>query len=213
MTVSIVDYGRGNLFSICRALDALNIESKVIVTPEEILAADRLILPGVGAFADAMSTLIANSFDQALEEYASTGRPMLGICLGMQLMLDQSFEHDRTNGLGFIAGDVIQLSPLAANGELHKIPNVGWLKTSCNADHSPSKSVLALMDSHEFYFVHSFVGRPHNDENILSTASYNGIEFCAAIVKDNLVGVQFHPERSGKIGLELLAALLSKDGN
>lgn len=208
MIVSVVDYGRGNLFSICRALDALNIESKIVDTPDAILKADRLILPGVGAFAEAMATLKSKALDSAIVDYSKTGRPLLGICLGMQLMLNRSSEHGDTEGLGLIDGNVVELSRFAANGDTHKIPNVGWRETKCHFAQNLPDATKSMMDLHEFYFVHSFVAQPSNKENVMATASYNGIEFCAATIKENLVGVQFHPERSGERGVALLGRLL-----
>ena len=172
--------------------------------------ADRLVLPGVGAFKDGMEGLNQLGLIEPILQYASSGKPFLGICLGMQMMLQQSHEFGNHQGLGLIAGEVVSIPKLNHEHKKHKIPHIGW-----NALHSPAgkeawtSTILEdIPQQSSMYFVHSFMAVPENMENNLAVTDYNGVQICAAIRKDNMFGCQFHPEKSGEPGLNIIKKFL-----
>jgi len=193
--IAILDYGMGNLRSVEKALEHVGSEAEITNDPERIRAADGLILPGVGAFPRAMDRVRELGLDAWVAERLEAGTPVLGICLGLQLLFDSSVENRGAEGLGLMPGRV---EPLAAGGL--KVPHIGW---------SPVRweraSALAdgIEDETPFYFVHSFTPRPANSEDGLGTASY-GERFACAVERPPLYGVQFHPEKSSSAGLRLL---------
>ncbi|WP_251317333.1 imidazole glycerol phosphate synthase subunit HisH [Flintibacter muris] len=200
--LAIVDYGVGNLFSLTCSLKAAGAE--VVVTGDEgVLArADRIILPGVGAFGDAAEALRASGLDRAVLREAARGKPLLGICLGMQLLFDYSMEYGRNQGLGLIPGSVQPMRPVVP--AQYKVPHIGW-----NALHFPKDKPVSPLFRHIregdcVYFVHSFYGADC-EANTIATAEY-GPELTAAVARDNIYGVQFHPEKSGQVGLNILSA-------
>lgn len=210
LTVSIVDYGAGNMFSIARALEYLGLKVEFVSTPESIRTATRLILPGVGAYSDAMKVLKNRELIAPIKEYVIQQKPMLGICLGMQLLFDFSEEHGHTQGFGFISGSVKAIPPYGDKMQTHKIPHIGWRAlsltqspTSCNLFHS-------INPEDEFYFIHSFQAQPYNENNILAYCDYNGLKICSAVQSGNLYGVQFHPEKSRENGLSLLSNFIAQ---
>ncbi|MDR2634898.1 MAG: imidazole glycerol phosphate synthase subunit HisH [Clostridiales bacterium] len=195
----IIDYGVGNLFSLSSSLKSLGIESKISAEKEEVLRADRIILPGVGAFEDAARKLRQSGLDAPLYESVADGKPLLGICLGMQLLFDKSFEYGEHDGLGLIAGTVRAIAddltqPL-------KIPHMGW--NSLNFV-KPSPLFKYNKDGDFVYFVHSYYARDCAGDT-LAVADY-GIPLTAAVGRGNVFGTQFHPEKSGSAGLRLLKA-------
>lgn len=199
--VSILDYGVGNLKSIKNALISLDSDPILINSYNEIVNADFLILPGVGAFKSAMSKLRDQSFDKAIYEFIKKGNPFLGICLGMQILFDQSSEFETSKGLGLIEGNVNKI-PVKKK---HRLPNIGWNYITKPTDLSWEKSVLKnLSIKDRVYFVHSYCANPQNKNNIIANSSYFEEVFCAAVQKDNVIGVQFHPEKSGEVGLKIL---------
>jgi len=202
--VSIVDYGAGNMFSIARALEYLKIEVTFVNTPDGILNAEKLILPGVGAFYDAMKVLEKRQLIFALNEFVSQDKPLLGICLGMQLLFDFSEEHTYCNGLGYIPGSVKKISEYTENGGKHKIPHIGWKNITQTNNQENEGLFKSIPDNNEFYFLHSYHVTPYHDKNILGFCNYNGIKICAAVKHNNTYGVQFHPEKSRDVGLLLL---------
>lgn len=194
----VVDYGLGNMYSVIRSLDALGYTNKVI-TPEEIPGCDYVILPGVGAFGDGMSNIKERGIDQALAQFVTTGRPLLGICLGAQLLMSLSHEFGLHKGLDFIPGEVkaIEASPEVA------VPHVGWAPLI--PGQAWGGSVLQETGPRdEFYFTHSFSCCPESDAHVSAWIEYGPHKLVAAIGKDNVMGCQFHPELSSHPGLGIL---------
>ena len=193
--IAIVDYGVGNLFSLKSSLKMIGAEAVVTGDAAAIRACDKIILPGVGAFADAAAKLRATGLDQVV----IAGKPLLGICLGMQLLFDRSLEYGEHPGLGLIPGSVEDLKPdIPAN---LKVPHIGWNALHPLLDH-PLLKYVNYGDC--VYFVHSFYAK-HCDESTIATAEY-GTAVTAAVARGNVMGCQFHPEKSGKVGLNILRA-------
>ena len=199
----IIDYGIGNTKSMCNALTNIGVEPVLTADKSTILNADRLILPGVGAFSKGMENLHAADLFQTIHNYVKKGNPFLGVCLGMQMLLDESEEFGITKGLGLIKGKVIKL-PID-NAAEEKLPHVSW-----NELHEPvpgrwqNTLLQDTAPNTDVYFVHSFVVVPSDQNDILSTANYGGIDFCSAVQHENIYGTQFHPEKSSKKGLNIL---------
>ena len=193
--IAIIDYQLSNLFSIRNAIDSLGFESQVVTESSKILEADGLILPGVGAFPEAMKRLDSLGFVAAIDKFALSGRPLLGICLGLQLLFSTSEEYGVHEGLGLIKGDVLALKNRAQSVA---IPHVGWNTAELVVAHSvPARSELAsldIVDGGYYYFVHSYAVEPSNVADKFTTTTYGGYQFCSSIVKDNIFGCQFHPE-------------------
>ncbi|MCM2303303.1 MAG: imidazole glycerol phosphate synthase subunit HisH [Elusimicrobia bacterium] len=197
--VAVVDYGRGNLYSIEGALRKLGCDVQVTSDPAAIEAAPRLILPGVGAFGDGMEGLRQRGLIEPLKRFRASGRPLLGICLGMQLLLEEGSEFGRHEGLGLIPGRVVRF---ASAGDF-KIPHVGWNRLKPAADWAGTP--LGGLPAGSFmYFVHSYVAEPARSEDRLAMTPYAGGEFCSALRSGNVHGCQFHPEKSGETGLWLM---------
>ena len=198
--VAIVDYGVGNLFSLKSSLAAIGVAAVVTDDPAVIRAADRVILPGVGAFGDASEKLRRSGLADTVIEYAKGGKPLMGICLGMQLLLEKSYEYGEHEGLGLIPGEIRPIADVIPQGL--KIPHIGW-----NALHFGAKKhpLFKYLDEGEcVYFVHSYYGTGC-DEAVIATAEY-GKELTAAVASGNVMGCQFHPEKSGEVGLSILRA-------
>jgi len=198
--IAIIDYGVGNLFSLKSSFKSIGQEAVVTGEPEVIRHADRLVLPGVGAFGDAAALLRRNSMDKLVCEEAASGKPLLGICLGMQLLFDYSTEYGHHEGLGLIPGSVQPIRPVVPAA--YKVPHIGW-----NALHFPGEKhplFRYIQEGGCVYFVHSFYGADCG-ESVIATAEY-GTELTAAVAKGNVYGVQFHPEKSGSVGLNILRA-------
>ena len=197
--VAIIDYGVGNLFSLCSSLQKIGVAAVVTAEPEEIAAADKIILPGVGAFADAIQKLRDSGMDRIVIDEARSGKPIMGICLGMQLLFEKSYEYGEHKGLGLLAGSVVGMQDRIPSDL--KIPHIGW-----NALHFVGQSELFKYIKEEdcVYFVHSFYAEGCED-SLIATAEY-GKELTAAVQKDNVCGCQFHPEKSGEVGLNILRA-------
>ena len=197
--VIIVDYGVGNLFSLCSSFDYIGVEAEVTSDAEKIRNAPRIILPGVGAFADAAEKLRATGLDLVIKEEAAKGKPIMGICLGMQMLFDRSFEYGDHEGLGLIKGDVIAMEGVIPK-EL-KIPHIGWNALRFKGEHPLFKYVN---DGDCVYFVHSYFATDC-DESVIADAEY-GAPITAAVARGNVMGCQFHPEKSGDVGLKILKA-------
>lgn len=197
--VAIIDYGVGNLFSLRRSLEAVGAEVAVTADEKVIAQADRLVLPGVGAFGDAADKLRAAGLDRVLLEQADAGKYILGICLGMQLLFDRSFEFGEHAGLGLIAGDVVDMTPVVPAG--YKVPHIGWNALRFTRPHPLFRYVK---EGDCVYFVHSFYA-DRCEKAVLATAEY-GPALTAAAARDNVLGCQFHPEKSGPVGLAILRA-------
>jgi glutamine amidotransferase len=196
--IHIVDYEMGNLRSVQKAFEHLGHEAVTTSDPDVVRKADHVVVPGVGAFPDAMLQLRNKGLDQAIVEFARGGKPLLGICLGMQLFMDESEEYGRHEGLGLFGGKVLLFKGLKdAQGLPLKIPHMGWNTLR-------STGVLApILDGKYVYFVHSYYVAPKLQAEVAATTEY-GIEFCSALARDNIWAAQFHPEKSGPAGMALL---------
>ena len=204
--LAIIDYGVGNLFSLRSSLESLGVEAVVTGDPAVLRQADRLILPGVGAFADAARKLRESGLDVLLKELAAEGKQLMGICLGMQLLFEKSYEYGEHEGLGLIPGRVVPLKGVIP-AEL-KIPHIGWNALSFNGEKHPLFKYLQEGD--HVYFVHSYYAVDCEDA-VIATTEY-GATVTAAVAKDNVCGCQFHPEKSGDKGLSILKAFCEKEG-
>ena len=198
--IAIIDYGVGNLFSLCSSLKSIGAEAVVTPDPDAIRKADRIILPGVGAFADAAAKLRATGLDQVLMEEAAKGKPVMGICLGMQMLFEESHEYGVHKGLGLIPGRVIPMAGYIPEGL--KIPHIGWNPLILKGDRHPLLKYVSEGDC--VYFVHSYFASDCA-ESVIATAEY-GKELTATVAKGNVMGCQFHPEKSGNVGLAILKA-------
>ena len=197
--IAIVDYGVGNLFSLCSSFKAIGAEVTVTSDPDVIRNADKIILPGVGAFGDAIKKLKDTGLDKIITEETKKGKKLMGICLGMQLLFEKSYEYGEYNGLGLLKGSVVPMENKIPS-EL-KIPHIGWNGLHFCKNHPLFKYIK---EEDHVYFVHSYYAEGCED-SLLATAEY-GRELTAAVVKDNVAGMQFHPEKSGNVGLNILRA-------
>lgn len=204
--IAIVDYGVGNLFSLESSFRMVGAEVTVTSDPDVLRAADRIILPGVGAFGDAADKLRASGLDRVVVEEANKGKPLLGICLGMQLLFDRGLEYGVHEGLGLIPGEIRPISDVIPK-EL-KIPHIGWNALHFGKEKSPLFRYLKEGDF--VYFVHSFYGADC-DDSVIATTEY-GAELTAAVGRGNVYGCQFHPEKSGAVGLNILRAFCKMEG-
>ena len=202
--IAIVDYGVGNLFSLKSSVDALGVESMVTSDESVLRSADKIILPGVGAFRDAVQKLRATGLDRVVVEEAQKGKELMGICLGMQMLFEKSFEYGEWEGLGLLKGEIVPLKGFIP--EDLKIPHMGWNRLIFKKD-TPIFKYINNGDA--VYFVHSYhaVGC---DESVCAVSEY-GSEVTAAVSLGNIHGCQFHPEKSGKVGLAILKAFCTKE--
>lgn len=196
--VAIIDYGVGNLFSLKSSLSFIGVDAVVTGDPSVIAASDRIILPGVGAFEDAANKLRKSGLDKVIYEEVGKGKKLLGICLGMQMLFEESYEYGVHKGLGLIKGKVLPLADVVGN---LKVPHIGWNSLSFKKD---SKLYKYVNQGDFVYFVHSFYGSECS-ESVSATAEY-GVEVTASVERDNVYGTQFHPEKSGEVGLGILRA-------
>jgi len=198
--ISIVDYGVGNLFSLSSSLKSIGADTVVTSDKQKILDSSKIILPGVGAFSDAKEKLVESGLFQVVIDEAKKGKKLLGICLGMQMLFEKSFEYGEFDGLGLIKGNIIPLE-----GKISpqlKIPHIGWNSLEFKNEKSP---LFKYINNGDFvYFVHSYFAADC-DENVIATSEY-GIDVTASVQKDNIFGCQFHPEKSGDVGLNILKA-------
>ncbi len=197
--VAIVDYGVGNLFSLECSLNAVGAEVTVTADPNVLKNADQVILPGVGAFEDAAKKLRSTGLDRVLKELADSGKPLLGICLGMQLLFEKSYEYGEHEGLGLIPGQVVAMEGVIPS-EL-KIPHIGWNALNFR---NPTPIFADIQQGDCVYFVHSYYAT-NCEEFVTATAEYGG-ELTASVARKNVFGCQFHPEKSGSVGLAILKA-------
>jgi len=208
--VAIVDHGLGNLYSVKHACAQVGLPAVITSSKQEILNADAVILPGVGAFKDAMDTLHQLDLVGVLRDIAASGRPLVGICLGVQLLMTESYEFGRHKGLGIIEGPVVRFNQPMEGSRRLKVPQIGWNRVCKTAPgKQAAKDVWAntllasLADGEYMYFVHSFVVQPQDASVILSVSRYGHIEFCSSLRYQNIFACQFHPERSGIEGLKI----------
>jgi imidazole glycerol-phosphate synthase subunit HisH len=203
--ITIVDYGMGNLFSVAKGLENCGATVTITDSPELIVNADRLILPGVGSYASGMKELHKRNLIDSLKKFSESERPFMGICLGMQMMLSWSQEFGKCDGLNFIPGKVVEIPKKQKDGTPHKIPHIGWNEIfPTNKAEWNSNILIDVKPKSSVYFVHSFMAKPDNKDHIIANCSYNGQIITSIIHSNNLYGCQFHPEKSGIIGLKIL---------
>lgn len=204
----LVDYGMGNIFNTQKALEHCGASVKLVSRPEDLKNAPRVILPGVGAFGLGMENLRQRSLDQGLIEYANSGRPLLGICLGMQMLVERSFEFGDHKGLGLVPGTVELITSKDINGNNLRVPHVGWNELIPGKIPWSQSLFSDLPEKESFvYFVHSFAVKT-NDPFISSYCQYGDQQIVAGIQKGNIFGCQFHPERSSKVGFAIIKKFL-----
>lgn len=194
--IHIVDYGAGNLKNVYRAFTTLGFDCKVTDDKNEIKNAGSIIIPGVGAYSEAMEKLNKKGLSEAIKDFSKTGKSVIGICLGLQLFYEESFEDGLWKGLGLLEGSVLKFS----DRDNLKVPHMGWNSVKRAYD---DKSIEGIKDGDYLYFVHSYYIKPKYEKDVLLYSDY-GISFPAMIKKDNIIGMQFHPEKSGEPGRKLL---------
>ena len=208
-SVSIVDYGSGNLFSVVRAFEHVGAEARLAQDAAAIEAAERLVLPGVGAFADGMAGLSERGLVEPIRRFAASGRPLLGICLGMQMLATSSEEFGEHAGLGIIPGRVVPIPAQDVDGRSQKIPHIGWADLQPWQARGWADSPLQdLIQGDAVYLVHSFHFVPDDAQDGLAVCGYGGHRITAAVRSGGTVGCQFHPEKSGEVGLRVLRRFL-----
>jgi len=204
--IALIDYGMGNLHSVAKALEKSGGKVVLVKRPEELAQASRIVLPGVGAFRDCIGALKESGMDAAILDFITSGRPFLGICLGMQVLMYVSYEFGQHKGLGLIPGAVKKFPD---NHPEHgfKIPHMGWNDVVLPGE-GKAHPVLAPLAGKQVYYVHSYYCAPENPADILAACSYGEYPFAAAVGRDNFIGVQFHPEKSQNAGLAMLESFL-----
>ncbi|MCR5214513.1 MAG: imidazole glycerol phosphate synthase subunit HisH [Eubacterium sp.] len=199
--ISIIDYDAGNIKSVEKALEFLGQDVIITDDKDKIMASDKVILPGVGAFGDAMDKLRSRGLESVIRDYAATGRPFLGICLGLQLLFEESEESPGVKGLGLLKGKIVRIP---GSDDL-KVPQIGWNNIEVN----PSSKLLAGLGKNPYvYFVHSYYLQAENSEEVAATTEY-GVTIHAAVEKDNIMACQFHPEKSSDVGLKILTNFIN----
>lgn len=198
--IVIIDYGMGNLKSVSNALNHLGLENKISDNVEDIKEADGLILPGVGAFPDAMETIEKKGLDKVIKKEVAKGKPLLGICLGMQLLFEKSYEGVEKNGLGLIKGTIEKMKENKADNI--KIPHIGWNNLVYN--NKEDKLLTDVKEGSFVYYVHSYCANGCNDENLIAYSEYGENKIPGLVRNKNVMGAQFHPEKSGSCGLQML---------
>ncbi|QDC51245.1 imidazole glycerol phosphate synthase subunit HisH [Candidatus Methylopumilus universalis] len=207
----LIDYGMGNILSVKRALEHVGAHVIVSSNPDLISKARRLVLPGVGAFPDAMEELNHRGLASAIKEAVFGSTPLLGICLGMQVLFETSTEFIETSGLGLIPGKVTSIPRERDDGYVRKIPHIGWSALYSDCGKSWEGTILKdLAQADSVYFVHSFMAQPSYTKHRIASCNYEGISIPAVVGVENIVACQFHPEKSGEVGLRLLKNFLSE---
>jgi glutamine amidotransferase len=204
-SVTVIDYGVGNILSVSRALEHSGASVTVSSDPKTISQAERLVLPGVGAFGDCVAELNSRHLDEAILSFTASLRPMLGICIGMQILFEGSTEFGAHTGLGLLPGFVVEIPKQTETGSERRVPHIGWATLEKRTNHD---ILSEIQTGDAVYFVHSFHAEPTSDQSIIATTNYDGFDICAAVAKDNVLGCQFHPEKSGPVGLRILDGFL-----
>jgi glutamine amidotransferase len=199
--ITIIDYEMGNLRSVAKAFEKLGYAVRVSNNPADLVTTDKIVLPGVGAFRDCINNLHVGGFVAPLLQHVAFGKPLLGICVGMQMLFDESEEFGRHRGLGLVPGRVVRFpSGMEQGGERLKVPHMGWNNLHiCR----PAPIFQATDDGSFVYFVHSYYCLAESQADVAATCRYGDIEFCAAVWRDNLMATQFHPEKSQAVGLQI----------
>jgi len=200
--IAVVDFGAGNLRSVAKALERSGVNPEVTSDPAAVARAAGVVLPGVGAFADAVASLARTGLDDAVRERLAAGRPYLGLCLGLQVLFDEGDEHGVTPGLGILPGRIERFPDRTPDGEPLRVPHIGWNNVKFSGNHP---MLSKLPDEDCFYFVHSYRALPQRASDVVSRVDYGG-EFAAAVAREGMFAVQFHPEKSQSAGRRLLDA-------
>jgi len=209
--VAIVDYQLGNLFSVRQACVHLGYDATITSNKEDVINADYVILPGVGAFADAMDTLKRYDLVAPMKDFIASGKPFMGVCLGLQLLFSESEEFGTTKGLNIIEGVAKRFPPKDNEGNVLKVPQIEWNQIVAASDERWNKSPLKSSKSGDYmYFVHSYYVVPQSDQYILSLTEYGGLTYCSSAIKDNVFACQFHPEKSGTHGLDIYKSFFNQ---
>lgn len=210
MQVDILDYGMCNLLNVARAFEAIGGDVRLIDDAGDVALAERLVVPGVGAFKDSMKEVQARGFDDAIRAFIATGRPFLGVCVGMQMLFDASDEFGDHRGLGIMPGRVQAVPKHTVDGAEQRVPHIGWnaLVPSEHGEWGGTMLEPFLGQAPEVYFVHSFVAHPAEPSDRVADCEYGGHRLCAAVARDNIFATQFHPERSADVGLAMLRAFV-----
>jgi len=204
INVAIIDYGLGNLFSINNACNLVGLNTIITSDVDIINTADALILPGVGAFGDAMTSLNDNNLTQIIHQFIQTGKPFLGICLGMQLLFSESEEFGSNKGLNLIKGKVVKFPTVNKNGEKIRVPQIQWNQIYAEDKNRWNNSPLKEITNGSYmHFVHSYFAIPDDKNNILTYSEYGGTRYASAVIKDNIIGIQYHPEKSAQDGIKI----------
>lgn len=201
--VAIVDYGMGNLYSVKRACEFVGLTCEITSDERVVAVADGIILPGVGAFGDAMDALRRHDLVAPMKAHIVSGKPFLGVCLGMQLLMTESEEFGTHAGLDVFQGSVVQFPHINSQGDRIKVPQVGWNTIACPGATWSTPLLDGVKPGAYMYFVHSFRVVPVQESIIATTSMYEGIDYCSGIAKDNVVAFQFHPEKSGTQGIQV----------
>lgn len=202
LEIGILDYGAGNMINVSRAIEHLGLEYRLVSSSDDLKKIDKLIIPGVGAFPVAMDNLSKLGLINPLIEFANNGNPVLGICLGMQMLFDESEEKGITPGLGLLKGSIQKIPSTSKSKPIVKVPHVGWNDLIIN--NHQSKIIKRVDSADSVYFVHSFMVNEYVDNNLIAYCSYENIKIPAIVEHNNIIGCQFHPEKSGKVGLNIL---------
>lgn len=210
-TVTVIDYGIGNIYSVCRAFEACGANVLLTDSPEEISSASHLVLPGVGAFVDGMRELSDRGLVDPLRIAFASGKPVLGICLGMQMLFSESDEHTLTHGLGIIPGRVEAIENQRNDGGWRKTPHIGWAELLVpKGQQNESTLLFDGLEKNPFgYFVHSYACVPNDRSSVIRECEYEGVRISAAVRQGNVFGCQFHPEKSGELGLQIINNFLN----
>jgi len=208
--VTVIDYGMGNLFSVARAIEYCGAEVVLAQSPTDIREAERLILPGVGAFESGMSELRSRYLVDSIQEYCARGRPMLGICLGMQMLFDVGEEFGLHQGLKLLPGKVVMIPTIDEEGRSRRIPHIGWshLMPQVGCKDWDQTLLDGIEPMKSVYFVHSFMAVPNDLQNRIANCNYDGVSIASVVQRENVHGCQFHPEKSGDVGLKILQNFL-----
>lgn len=210
-SVTLLDYGMCNMLNVARAFEHAGADLNVTEEPRDAAQAERLVVPGVGAFADSMTEVARRGYGDAIRRFAESGRPLMGICVGMQILFDSSDEFGEHPGLGIVAGRVTAVPPLTTLGAAQRVPHIGWNKLlvpETNRGWQDSIMQPFVGQAPSVYFVHSFAPVPLDPTDRLADCDYGGHRLCAAIKRNNITATQFHPERSGDVGLALLRSFI-----
>lgn len=200
--INVIDYEMGNLRSVQKAFESIGCAARISADPADIATADKVVLPGVGAFRDCIHNLREGGFVEPLIKHVRSGKPLLGICVGMQMLFDQSEEFGLHQGLGLIPGRVLRFpAGMVEKGEGLKVPHMGWNSIGIRR---PSPLFSGIADGSFVYFVHSYYCAAQSPSDIAASCRYGEVEFCASVWRDNIMATQFHPEKSQQVGLRIL---------